>query len=45
MFGKNLPHGGARRGLCEKCGAEVQNCYPGSVCAQFDGDRASGAGD
>ena len=42
---KNRPNGGARRGLCEKCGTEVQHCYPGSACAKLDRDRAYGGGD
>ena len=45
MFCKYRPHGGARTGPCEKCGAEVQKWHPGSVCAQFGSDRANGAGD
>ena len=42
VFCENQPHGGATTGLCEKCGAEVQRCHPGSVCAKFDCDQANG---
>ena len=42
VFSKHWPHGGARRGPFEKCGAEVLNWHPGSVCAQFGSDRANG---
>ena len=45
VFCKYRPHGGARAGPCEKCGAEVQKWHPGSVCAQFGSNRANGAGD
>ena len=45
VFCKHRPHGGARTGPFEKCGAEVLNWHPGSVCAHFGSDRANGAGD
>ena len=45
VFWTHPPHGGARRAACEKCWAEVLNCYPGNVCAKCGFDRANGAGD
>ena len=45
VFCKGRPHGGARRVQCVKCGSEVLNWHPGSVCAEFGCDRANDAGD
>ena len=45
VFGISRPPGGAATGLCEKCGAEVQNCHAGSVCAKLERDRTNGARD
>ena len=45
VFCKYWPHGGARTGPCEKCGAEVLKWHPESVCAKYGRDRANGAGD
>ena len=45
LFYISRPTGGAIKGPCEKCGAEVLKWHPGSVCAKFGRDRANCAGD
>ena len=45
MFCRNRPHGGARRGICEKSDLEFMIWHPRSVCVKFGSDRVNGSGD